>query len=53
MSEPRGLTLDDAGNLFVADSNYYRIQEFSASGTFYSKGGSLATAKVHLTNLLM
>ena len=31
MSNPRGMTLDNVGNLVVADMSYYRISSFSIS----------------------
>ena len=36
---PRGLTVDNAGNIFVADTNNGRLQKFSATGAFLSVMG--------------
>jgi RHS repeat-associated protein len=41
MSGPQGITRDSEGNLWVADTNNNRIEEFSSAGTFIQKfGGS-------------
>ena len=37
---PRGITLDTAGNIYVAGTNNHRIQIFDSSGTFLTKFGS-------------
>ena len=40
---PRGLAVDNAGNIFVADTNNDRLQKFSPAGAFLSvigKGGT-------------
>jgi DNA-binding beta-propeller fold protein YncE len=41
--DPRGVALDAAGNLYVADTFNYRIQKFSTNGTFITQWGSLGT----------
>jgi uncharacterized protein (TIGR03663 family) len=37
MNEPIGITVDPAGNVYVADTNNRRIQKFNAQGTFVSQ----------------
>jgi sugar lactone lactonase YvrE len=37
----RGIAVDAAGNVYVADSANHRIQKFDAAGTFLAKWGSL------------
>src|SRR5208282_3071543 len=38
---PRGVAVDQSGNVFVADYNNSRIEEFSNSGTYLTQFGSL------------
>ncbi len=38
-STPRGITVDDAGNVYVAEGNGNRIQKFDANGNFLLKFG--------------
>ncbi|MCA9963880.1 MAG: CSLREA domain-containing protein [Anaerolineales bacterium] len=45
MKHPRGLTIDDDGNLFVADTEYHRLQQFTADGTFLFKWGVFGGAE--------
>jgi DNA-binding beta-propeller fold protein YncE len=40
LKEPIGLTVDSAGNIWVADSGNNRIQEFSSTGAYVSQFGS-------------
>ncbi|HOW32846.1 MAG TPA: 6-bladed beta-propeller [Methanoregulaceae archaeon] len=40
-SSPLGIASDQAGNVYVVDSNNHRIQKFSSSGTFLTEWGSL------------
>lgn len=40
---PRGLAVDNAGNIFVADTNNGRIQKFSPTGVFLSVIGKPGT----------
>src|SRR6185436_7667186 len=37
---PQQLTIDTAGNVYVADKNNHRIQKFSDTGTYLTKWGS-------------
>ena len=37
---PRGIAIDTAGNIFVADTNNGRIEEFSPSGVFITSMGT-------------
>jgi uncharacterized repeat protein (TIGR01451 family) len=39
-NEPKGVAIDAAGNVYVADTFNHRIQKFSATGTFITKWGS-------------
>ena len=41
LSEPRGLTLDSEGDIWVADTGNDRIEEFDAEGEFVQEFGSL------------
>ena len=41
LSEPRGLTLDSEGDVWIADTGNNRIQEFDAEGGFVQEFGSL------------
>jgi sugar lactone lactonase YvrE len=40
---PAGIAVDSSGNVYVADTDNYRIQKFSADGTFVTKWGSYGT----------
>src|SRR5438094_138552 len=40
LSDPRGVAVDGAGNLFIADSGNYRIRKVSASGTITTVAGN-------------
>ena len=37
------ITIDSAGNVYVTDSNNYRIQKFTSTGTFITKWGAFGT----------
>ena len=41
---PSGIAIDSSGNVYVADSGNYRIQEFTSNGSFVTKWGSYGTA---------
>ena len=43
-NQPRGITIDTAGNIYVADSNNYRIQKFDSNMNFITKWGSFSGA---------
>ena len=49
-SSPRGVAVDSAGNVYVADSNNYRIQKFSNTGTFLTKWGSIGSGDGQFVN---
>ena len=34
LAKPRGITVDDAGNIYIADTNNGRVQKFDANGKF-------------------
>ena len=38
--DPRGIAVDEAGNVYVADSGNHRIQKFDSSGSFLTQWGS-------------
>lgn len=42
LDTPRGITVDDSGNIYVADNRNHRVEEFDSSGKYVSefdKGG--------------
>src|ERR1044071_7021490 len=39
-NRPNGLAVDASGNVYVADSNNYRVQKFSAEGDYLGQWGS-------------
>jgi len=41
--DPVGITVDDSGNIYVADTNNDRVQIFDSAGAFQSKFGSSGT----------
>jgi prepilin-type N-terminal cleavage/methylation domain-containing protein len=45
---PHGIAIDANGNVWVADSNNYRIQEFSSTGVYLNQFGSLGTGSGQL-----
>jgi YD repeat-containing protein len=46
--EPSGLTIDSQGNVWVADEDNSRIEEFSSTGTYLSQFGSLGSGNGQL-----
>ena len=44
-TEPWGIAVDKAGNVYVADTFNYRIQKFDASGKFLAKWGSFVDTR--------
>ncbi len=38
--DPRGIAVDEAGNVYVADSGNHRIQKFDSNGKFLTQWGS-------------
>lgn len=38
--DPRGIAVDEAGNVYVADSSNHRIQKFDSGGKFLTQWGS-------------
>ncbi len=40
LQDPRGITVDEVGNVYVADSGNNRIQVFDSSGQFLTRWGS-------------
>jgi tripartite motif-containing protein 71 len=40
LRDPDDVAVDSSGNLYVVDSSNYRIQKFTADGTFITKWGS-------------
>ena len=40
LNNPNGVAVDSLGNVYVADSNNYRIQKFTSEGVFLAKWGS-------------
>jgi DNA-binding beta-propeller fold protein YncE len=45
---PWGITLDQAGNVYVADHKNHRVQKFSPDGHFLSQFGSYGTGRGEL-----
>src|SRR6185312_16089069 len=39
-SSPRGIAIDNSGNLYVSDSNNNRVQKFNSAGVYQSQFGS-------------
>lgn len=50
-NEPWGIALDDAGNVFVADTWNHRIQKFDSEGKFIDEWGSSGLANEGLDRL--
>ena len=48
-SFPRGVTIDSAGNIFVADQNNHRVQKFDSSGSYLSQFGSSGSGNGQFT----
>jgi tripartite motif-containing protein 71 len=46
---PRGLDVDENGNVYVTDPGNYRIQKFDANGAFIAKWGSEGTGNGQFT----
>lgn len=42
-NQPRGIAVDAAGNVYVADMGNHRIQKFNANGVFLAQWGSKGT----------
>ncbi len=40
---PRGLSADELGNVYVADRNLHRMQQFTGAGAFLTKWGSFGS----------
>ncbi|MDO8715249.1 MAG: peptidoglycan-binding protein [Dehalococcoidales bacterium] len=40
VKEPRGITVDAQGNVYVADTSNHRIQKFDSNGNFVTKWGN-------------
>src|SRR5262245_51818957 len=49
-STPKGIAVDAAGNVYVADSGNHRIQKFAPNGTFLTKWGSQGAGDGQLNN---
>jgi hypothetical protein len=39
--DPKSMAIDSQGNIYVVDSDNYRIQKFSSSGVYITKWGSV------------
>jgi RHS repeat-associated protein len=50
LQEPQDLTVDAAGNVWVADTANHRIQEFTAAGAFVRKFGSKGSGEGQLSS---
>jgi RHS repeat-associated protein len=46
LSNPDGLAIDSAGNVWVADEGNNRVVEYSSTGTYVAEYGSLGTGNV-------
>jgi Caspase domain/NHL repeat/Bacterial Ig domain len=51
-NQPRGIAVDQGGNVYVADTGNNRIQVFSSNGTFITKWGSQGTGDRQFNNPL-
>lgn len=43
LNSPQGIALDSAGNIYIADTNNYRINKYDSSGAFQGWIGKIAT----------
>jgi DNA-binding beta-propeller fold protein YncE len=50
LSQPSSITIDQKGNVYVADTANNRIQVFSSNGTFISKWGGYGSVNGALRN---
>ena len=47
---PRGIALDRAGNVYVADTGNHRVQVFSDDGAFLRKWGSMGSGDAQFSS---
>ena len=47
---PRGIAVDEKGNVYVADTNNHRVQKFSHTGRSLTKWGSYGSGKSQFNN---
>ncbi len=50
LAQPSGLAVDSAGNVWVADTNNNRIDEFSSSGAYIQQFGTYGTGNGQFTS---
>lgn len=46
LNTPRGLTVDKNGNIYVADTNNFRVQKFTNNGTYIKQVGGYGSSKL-------
>ena len=50
LQSPRGVAVDEAGNVYVADTDNNRIQKFDSAGNYLTKWGSAGTGEGKFQN---
>lgn len=48
--EPRGITIDDDGNVFVVDAGNNRVQKFTSNGTYVTQWGEIGSNNNQFNN---